>query len=322
MNTNFSAGLWIFAGCSDRYCSPYSEPQSTIDQIKLAGSVKGLKGIEVIYPWQFEGFTPKSLADAAKDHGLEIISVNPLIWGPRFQNGAFSNPDAAIRRESIDLCKRSIDAAREIGCTGMCLWPGQDGYDYPFQANYQDLWKWEVEGYRQVAEYGREIKVAVEYKMREPRVISIASSAATLILLAEESGCANVGATLDLGHSLQTLENPAAAVLLLTARDRLFNVHLNDNSRRWDDDLTLGSVHLIETIEFFHELNNVGYDGWLSVDITPYREDAVKACQICLDNAIIIQEMAARIDTAELITGRSSMDAIGVQKALYKALAG
>ncbi|HHH75999.1 MAG TPA: hypothetical protein ENL03_03115 [Phycisphaerae bacterium] len=56
--------------------------------------------------------------------------------------------------------------------------------------------------------------------------------------------------------------------------------------RDWDDDLTVGAVSLAETVEFFRELDMVGYDGWLAVDITPYSEDAIAACQLCLDMAM------------------------------------
>src|SRR3712207_7792029 len=35
---------------------------------------------------------------------------------------------------------------------------------------------------------------------------------------------------------------------------RLFAIDVNDNFRGWDDDMVVGSVHLVETFEFFHTL--------------------------------------------------------------------
>jgi len=320
MNTNFSAGLWTFTGCSDRYAGPYSEARDTLGQVTEAAKVRGLKGVEVIYPNYFEAHTPAQLKTLLADNDLQITSVNPNIWAPEFQNGAFSNPDAAIRQQAVDLCKRNADAAREVGCTGTLFWPGQDGYDYPFQANYGDLWKWSVEGYRAVAEYAPDLRLAIEYKLREPRVRCIAANAAMTILIAGATGCDNVGANLDFGHSVQALENAAAAVALLAAHQRLFNVHINDNGRDWDDDLTVGSVALSETVEFYRELDKVGYDGWLAVDITPYRENAVEACQLCLDVAIDAQTLAERLDDDALTAGQARHDAMATQRTFFKAL--
>ncbi len=33
----------------------------------------------------------------------------------------------------------------------MKLWPGQDGVDYPFQADYAELWKYSVDAVRELA---------------------------------------------------------------------------------------------------------------------------------------------------------------------------
>jgi xylose isomerase len=285
------------------------------------GQVENLKGVEVIYPWHFEDFsTPGELKVALADVGLQITSVNPNIWAPEFQNGAFSNPDPAIRRSAIDLCTATADAAREVGCDAMLLWPGQDGYDYPFQADYAEMWNWSVEGYRTLAQYAADIQIAIEYKLREPRVRCIAGSAATTVLIVQATGCGNVGANLDFGHSVQALENAAAVVTLLSEHNRLFNVHINDNGRDWDDDLTVGAVSLAETVEFFRELDKVGYKGWLAVDITPYREDAVAACQLCLDMAMDCQELAERLDAEALKSAQAQHDSVAAQRVFLRAL--
>jgi hypothetical protein len=53
--------------------------------------------------------------------------------------------------------------------------------------------------------------------------------------------------------------------------------HFNDNYRAWDDDMIVGSIHSIEYIELLYWLDECGYDGWLSMDQYPYREDATGA---------------------------------------------
>ena len=88
----------------------------------------------------------------------------------------------------------------------------------------------------------------------------------------------NVGVTIDVGHSLVAGENVAeAAVMLKLYGDRLFHMHFNDNYRFWDDDMIVGSVHLVEYIELLFWLKEIGYDGWYSMDQYPYRENAQAA---------------------------------------------
>jgi xylose isomerase len=48
---------------------------------------------------------------------------------------------------------------------------------------------------------------------------------------------------------------------------------INDNHHLWDDDMIVGSVRMIEFIEFFVWLARTQYDGWITIDQYPYRED-------------------------------------------------
>ena len=64
--------------------------------------------------------------------------------------------------------------------------------------------------------------------------------------------------------------------------EKLKQVHLNDNYRDWDHDLIPGSVTVWEHIEFFYWLQKLGYDGWYSLDIFPYREDGIEAVELAV----------------------------------------
>ena len=57
-----------------------------------------------------------------------------------FRLGALTNPDPARRRKAIDLTRRGLDALAEMGGSLMTLWLGQDGFDYPIQADYGRMW--------------------------------------------------------------------------------------------------------------------------------------------------------------------------------------
>ena len=59
------------------------------------------------------------------------------------------------------------------------------------------------------------------------------------------------------------------AAALLASYGKLDYLHLNDNYHSWDDDMMVGSVHLVEYLELVYWLKRVDYKGWLTLDIFP-----------------------------------------------------
>ena len=67
------------------------------------------------------------------------------------QLGAFTHPDAAVRRRAIDL---TLDAARwavELGAAEVVVWSAFDGYDYSHQLDYGEAWQQIVDAFREVS---------------------------------------------------------------------------------------------------------------------------------------------------------------------------
>jgi xylose isomerase len=101
---------------------------------------------------------------------------------------------------------------------------------------------------------------------------------ADTLLVCLQTGMDNVGVTIDTGHAFMAGENVSESIVLAKqAGDKLFHMHFNDNYKAWDDDMIAGSIHSLEYIEMLYWLDKCGYNGWLSMDQYPYREDAVGA---------------------------------------------
>ena len=64
--------------------------------------------------------------------------------------------DPAIRRAAIDRAKGTSDAALAAGAPDINLWPGHDGFDYPFQGHYAQAWEWIVDSLREIAAHNLE----------------------------------------------------------------------------------------------------------------------------------------------------------------------
>jgi xylose isomerase len=55
------------------------------------------------------------------------------------------------------------------------------------------------------------------------------------------------------GNARLAKENPAEALHLLHSHGRLVDIERDDNYREWDDDLTAGALHLVETLRRLEE---------------------------------------------------------------------
>lgn len=316
----FGAGLWHFASYVDRYAvDGYGPARTTLDAIRLAGQVGELSVVDLNYPFT-AGVGITEVKDALKAAGLEVIGITPEIYLRRWARGAFTNPDAAARAAALDLMHEATGVARELEADYMKIWPGQDGWDYPFQVNHHDVWKLAVDGMAELAGAHPDMKFAIEYKPREPRVKMLWDSAARTILGIQQTGLDNIGVLLDFGHSLYGGESPADAAQLLIDHDLLYGMDVNDNLRGWDDDLVVGTVHLTEIFEFFYTLRLNDWTGVWQLDQFPFREDSVEAARISIRLLKALHRALDMLDVTALREAQERQDALAAQRLVQDAL--
>ena len=313
----FGACLPTFTSCADRFClSGYGGGASTVEgMLDLATEVEGLDGLELVGNWHVNDDNIGDVARMFEDRGLKVCVLTPdLFTQAKWGKGSLAAPDPQTRQAAIDEVKKVVDWGAELGCPYVNVWPGQDGFDYCFQADYTEAWKWLREGLKACANHDPAVRVLVEYKVKEPRTHCFVSTAAKVLLLLQ--GLDEAGVLLDVGHSLAAAENVAEAAALLSNYGKLDYLHLNDNYRSWDDDMMVASVHLVEYLELVYWLKRVDYKGWLTLDIFPYREDGVRAAVQCrewmeaLFRAVERAGMAAFSDVIESADACSASDLV------------
>jgi len=280
-SVRFSVLASTFSPHRDRFMpSPVAPVPTTVQLIEMAASVDGLRGIELVHPTHV---TPENVAEikAALDaNGLACASVATSIsskW--EYLGGSLTADDPAVRQQAIDTIKTGMDLAAELKSGRINLWLGRDGFDYAFQMDYDQAWGRIVEALQEVCAYRPEIRIGIEYKSFEPRKRLLVSTAAKVIALRYDVGAKNLGALLDTGHALYAQENLAEVVAFLARHDALVHVHFNDNYRLSDDDLIVGTVNFLETMEMLYWLERVGYRGWLSFDPHTTIEDPIRAVE-------------------------------------------
>ena len=278
----FGACLPTFGNCADRYClSGYGGGGTTMEEmLDLSMKVDGLDGLELVGNWHVNDKNVRQVAGMFKDRKLKICMLVPDLWTQaKWGKGSLAAPDARTRQAGIAEVKKVMDWAAELGCPYVDVWPGQDGFDYSFQANYVSAWKWLSDGLAECAAHNPKVRVLVEYKPREPRTHCFVDHVGTVLMLLKDLD--NVGVLMDVGHAMQGAENVAYAAAMLSEYGKLDYLHLNDNHGDWDDDMMVGSVHLVDYLELVYWLKKLNYKGWLTLDIFPYREDGVAAATQC-----------------------------------------
>ena len=319
----FGAGIWMFQQFIDRYATDaYGPPVSTLEAIERAAAVGDIKVLDINYPFAGEDVTVEQVRETLQRTGLRTQAITPHLYMREFQLGSFTNPDPTVRRKAMDLSKQAIEIAHQLEAKYVKFWPGQDGFDYPFQVDYKRLWDYSVEGIRAVAQSDPNMQFALEYKEKEPRSHMFFSSATRTLLAIEDMGVENVGIVLDLGHSFFAKETPADVLQLVSRRGKLVSVELNDNWREWDDDMAVGSVHLIETLEFLYALRQINWQGPLLLDQFPFRENAIRAAQASIKTIRALDSLLDRLDLNALVSAQDRQDALEAQRIVLDMLLG
>ncbi|MGE5623580.1 MAG: sugar phosphate isomerase/epimerase family protein, partial [Methanocella sp.] len=169
-----SVGIWAFGSNATRFMPSGYHPDAVRETMveKTRRAVEGLgelvDGFEYHYPGEVNEANLEQVRAALGGKDLYAIALGTFS-DPRCALGSFTNPDAAVRREVVRLTKAGVDLAAAVGAN-FIIWPGGDGYNYPFQVDYAALWQHFLEGVGEVVDYAASLGVTVflEHKNSEP----------------------------------------------------------------------------------------------------------------------------------------------------------
>jgi xylose isomerase len=327
-----SLGIWAFGTMATRFVPGGYKPdlasESTAQRVRRA--VEGLgdliDGYEFHYPQELSEENLDDVRDALDGHDVYCIATG-LHLDPRFGKGGLISPDPSTRDEALRRTLAAVDFAGEVGAH-FILWPGIEGYNYPFQTPYRESWAWFLDGVGRAAEASRRhgIRLFLEHKNSEPAMkILMRNVGMTLHVIHKlrAQGLDNVQVNMDWQHLLMNGENLAEYAAMLAAEGALGHQHANSGWGTFDDDNMVGATAFMETLELAVELRRARYgeDGErLGFDLYPYTEDAVEAVRRSVLQWRFIDSVAARIDDAALREAQREKDAVRAYEVVYKAL--
>jgi xylose isomerase len=329
-----SLGIWAFGTMATRFVPGGYQPQwanETTAQ-RVSRAVAGLGDLiddyEFHYPQELSADNLDDVRKALDGHGIYAVATG-LHLDSTFGRGGLVNPDAGIRAEAVQRTLDAVDFAGGLGAH-FIIWPGIEGYNYPFQTPYAESWAWLIDGIGKAAERAQThgVKLFLEHKNSEPAMkILMRNVGMTLHVIhsLRRQGIDNVQVNMDWQHLIMNGENLAEYAALLAAEGLLGHQHANSGWGTFDDDNMVGTTAFMETIELAVELRRARYGEngeRLGFDLYPYTEDAVAAVRRSVLQWRFIESVAAKVDGPELRDAQQRKDAVAAYELVYRALGG
>jgi xylose isomerase len=327
-----SLGIWAFGSMVTRFVSIGYKPERTEETTatRVRRAVEGLGDLiddyEFHYPQELSEENLDEVRDALDGHGIYCIATG-LHLDPVFGRGGLSSPDDKVRKLAVERTIAGADFAGSLGANYI-VWPGIEGYNYPFQTPYAESWKRFIDGVGQAAEVCARhgVYLFLEHKNSEPAMkIFMRNIGMTLHVIhtLRAQGITNVQVNMDWQHLIMNGESLGEYAALLAAEGLLGHQHANSGWGTFDDDNMVGATAFMETLELALELRRAGYGAngeRLGFDLYPYTEDAVAAVKRSVLQWNFIDSVAAKIDDVALREAQSRKDAVRAYEIVYAAL--
>ena len=232
--------------------------------------------------------------------------VAPRLWmDARTADGGFTSNSKEDREFAMWRAYRSIDIAKELGCSKIVLWLAREGtlcFEAKNPVEGANRLKEAING---MLEYDDSIKILIEPKPNEPIDRSFCPTMGHVMgLSAATIDPSRVGGLLESAHAILAGLDPAYEIAFALSFGKLWGVHLNDqNGMKYDQDKAFGTENLRQAFNQVKVLveNGYGSDGeYIGLDVKAMRTQKQEDCYRHLYNSIkvveLLEEKVAKFD--------------------------
>ncbi len=329
-----SVGIWSFGANATRFMPAGYHPGAVEEDMpaKVRRVVDGLgelvDGYEFHYPGEVNEDNVDRVREALAPADLYCVGLG-LFNNPKYALGSFINPDARLRKEARAVTRRGIELAAAIGAK-FIIWPGGEGYNYPFQIPYKEVWDYFIDAIADAVAWANErgVVVLLEHKNSEPAMrILMRDIGMTMFVInkVKEKGVPvdNLKINMDWQHLIMNGEPLGEYATLLAGEGLLGHQHGNSGWGNFDDDNMVGASFFMQTLELALALRRCGYGQngeRVGFDLFPYTEDQIEAVRRSIYQWEFIDSIAARIDDKALRQAQAAHDAVAAYEIVYRAL--
>jgi sugar phosphate isomerase/epimerase len=232
----------------------------------------------------------QSIRQSLADHGLAISNVNAFMMNAisdprqRYWHPSWIEPDRNYRQIRIDHTRRALTLARELGARCITTEPGG-----PLEpgGSWAAALRLFVEGLKPVAEHAEKEGVLL---LIEPEPDLIVETADQFLELMQHIDSPAVGLNFDIGHFYCVGDEPAPTVRRLAKYVRHF--HLEDIAATRIHHHLIPGEGVIDLAATLRAVREIGYDGWITVELYPYVDDPDAAARTAFERVTKILAQA------------------------------
>ncbi|MEW6221673.1 MAG: sugar phosphate isomerase/epimerase family protein [Thermodesulfobacteriota bacterium] len=242
----------------------------------LAEAIRGLaglgyQGVEIMadvphaFPPDLSLAARRDLARLLADCGLAVANINAFMLhalGDTY-HPSWIDPDPARRRLRIEHTRACLQLAADLGAATISTEPGGPSGALP-EAAALDLFR---EGLLELAADARRLGVRI---LIEPEPGLVIETSAQYQAFVQDLDPAVFGLNFDLGHFFCVGEDPAT--LVRSFGDQLAHVHLEDIAADRRHHHLAPGAGAIDLAGVLDALREVGYAGFVTVELYPYEE--------------------------------------------------
>ena len=300
----FSVGPWNVASGADVY-GPATRKEIPLEE-KIAMFAKlgfdAVPDINNLTEDQIKAEARK-LKKTLDKYGLKAEFVAPRLWmDPHCVDGGFTSNSAEDREFAMWRAYRSIDIAKELGCSLIVLWLAREGTLCAESKSACVATKRLVEAIDKMLDYDPAIRVAIEPKPNEPVDRSFCGTMGHVMgVSAATKDPSRVGGLLESAHAVLAGLDPANEMGFALAFNKLYSVHLNDqNGLKFDQDRSFGAENLRQAFNQIKILKENGFGShgeYIGLDVKAMRTTHDDACYQHLTNSLnVVKALEEKVD--------------------------
>lgn len=239
----------------------------------------GYDGVELLFdePHLYPPDATEAEVDAVRtaldDAGLALCNANAFMLTAigDFHHPSFVEPDASYRRRRVEYTLAALDLAATLGAPHVSIEPGG-----PVPEGRDRAWALDVfeAGLREVLDRADAAGVDV---LVEPEPGLLVESSADFLELRRRVDADRLGCNFDAGHLFCVGEDPVEAFDRLAGD--VAHVHLEDIPADRTHEHTQLGEGAMDIDGFLGALEDRGYDGFVTVELYPYRETAAETAR-------------------------------------------
>jgi sugar phosphate isomerase/epimerase len=223
----------------------------------------------------------QALRDSLKRHGLAISNINAFMMNAildrrqKYWHPSWIEPDVNYRRVRVDHTMRALTLAKELGAPNITTEPGG-----PVAKG--DSWT------AALKLFVEELKPVIAHAEKEGVQLLVEPEPDLLIEKAEQFeefmkhiDSPMVGLNFDIGHFYCVQDEPTPTVHRL--KRWLRHVHLEDIAASRVHHHLVPGEGAIDFAATLRALSEVGYDGWVTIELYPYIDDPDQAARTALE---------------------------------------